>query len=632
MAAYRARLKEFNNELSEDHIDISKLQELCFSGIPDDNGCRPLCWKLLLNYLSCDRSTWNNTLTTQRQLYDQFINEMIVNPLKQENSIAEDVTDHPLNPNPKSQWQTFFKDNEVLLQIDKDVRRLCPDISFFQSASSFPCIKITQDPTLESLHKRVQQESLKYANVTRNRIGITNISLSVKKATEEYIPLAEGQEAHWEVVERILFIYAKLNPGQGYVQLVDIRRIAIAKDSFNKMKPILTNRNISLTTKNRVLKAYVWSTLLYGCECWTINKVLKKKLEATEMWFLRRMLKISWKEKKTNEFVLENAGTKRSLIKTIRKRQMQFLGHLNRHKGLEHLALTGKIDGKRGPGRKRFIYLESLNCWMTKKEKSNVDFLRISEKRVEWRTMITDGMNEIIGPIYYTFASNPDSEWRKYAEADSFFCFTNVMSEIRDFFIKTLDESSTGIGGMMAKLMNSLQKYDNTVFWRLKQQDLKPQFFAFRWITLLLSQEFPLPGNAFSFFPDCSSVTLKYSILLLIVCHVQVTRSEHLWFYIYNMKLNQRMNQSAVMRVGGNTSDKCTLGRGVRQGCLMSPVLFNIYGEAMIQDALHEMDVGVSIGGRSVKAVRFADDTALVASSVSDLQMMMDKLNAIVEL
>ncbi|KAG1672188.1 Nuclear receptor subfamily 2 group E member 1 [Nymphon striatum] len=92
------------------------------------------------------------------------------------------------------------------------------------------------------------------------------------------------------------------------------------------------------------------------------------------------------------------------------------------------------------------------------------------------------------------------------------------------------------------------------------------------------------------------------------------------------------MNQSAVMRVGGNTSDKCTLGRGVRQGCLMSPVLFNIYGEAMIQDALHEMDVGVSIGGRSVKAVRFADDTALVASSVSDLQMMMDKLNASVEL
>lgn len=167
------------------------------------------------------------------------------------------------------------------------------------------------------------------------------------------------------------------------------RRIAIAKDSFNKMKPILTNRNISMMTKNRVLKAYVWSTLLYGCECWTISEVLRKQLEAAEMWFFRRMLKISWKEKRTNESVLKNAGTSRTLMKTIRKRQMQFLGHLNRHKGLEHLALTGKIDGKRGPGRKRLIYLESMNRWMTQK-KSNVDFLRMSENRVEWQTMITD--------------------------------------------------------------------------------------------------------------------------------------------------------------------------------------------------------------------------------------------------
>merc|ERR1711963_1014549 len=113
-------------------------------------------------------------------------------------------------------------------------------------------------------------------------------SLLKKKATETYAPLAQGEEAHWEVVERILFLYAKLNPGQGYVQ----------------------------------------------------------------------------------------------------------------------------------------------------------------------------GMNEIIGPIYYVFASDPREEWRAHAEADCFFCFTNLMSDIRDFFIKTLDDSSTGIQAMMTRLNTRLESID----------------------------------------------------------------------------------------------------------------------------------------------------------------------------
>ena len=108
------------------------------------------------------------------------------------------------------------------------------------------------------------------------------------------------------------------------------------------------------------------------------------------MWFLRRLLRISWKEKKSNESVLIEAGVGRSLIKTIRKRQMQFLGHLNRHKDLEHLALTGKIEGKRGRGRPRVTYLESLNRWATEKNHSNIGFLRASEHRNEWRVIIAD--------------------------------------------------------------------------------------------------------------------------------------------------------------------------------------------------------------------------------------------------
>ncbi|RUS88370.1 hypothetical protein EGW08_003882 [Elysia chlorotica] len=100
-----------------------------------------------------------------------------------------------------------------------------------------------------------------------------------------------------------------------------------------------------------VLRTYVLSVLMYGSECWTISKEMEKRLLAIEMWFLRRIFRISWTERKTNEEVLHLHGTDRSLLQMIRKRQMEFLGHINRHDGLEKLMLHGKVEGKRARGR-----------------------------------------------------------------------------------------------------------------------------------------------------------------------------------------------------------------------------------------------------------------------------------------
>ena len=71
-------------------------------------------------------------------------------------------------------------------------------------------------------------------------------------------------------------------------------RINMAKDAFQKIKSLVTNRAISLSLRKRFLKTYVWSTLLYGCEAWTSSKKLEEKLEAVEMRLLRRMMRISW--------------------------------------------------------------------------------------------------------------------------------------------------------------------------------------------------------------------------------------------------------------------------------------------------------------------------------------------------
>ena len=83
------------------------------------------------------------------------------------------------------------------------------------------------------------------------------------------------------------------------------KRIAMAKDTFQKLKAMLTNRNIKVATKIRVLKTYVWSIFLSGYKFWTITKEMEKKPVVAEMRFIRRMMRISWAEKRSNESILK---------------------------------------------------------------------------------------------------------------------------------------------------------------------------------------------------------------------------------------------------------------------------------------------------------------------------------------
>ena len=108
------------------------------------------------------------------------------------------------------------------------------------------------------------------------------------------------------------------------------RRIIIAKASFENMAKILTARKININIKIRLLKCYIWSTLLYGAETWTLTKATVNKLEAFEMWCYRRILRISWTEHKTNKEVLCMLNIKRQLVYTIKKKKLTYFGHIIR--------------------------------------------------------------------------------------------------------------------------------------------------------------------------------------------------------------------------------------------------------------------------------------------------------------
>ena len=107
----------------------------------------------------------------------------------------------------------------------------------------------------------------------------------------------------------------------------------------------------------------------------------RKKLDAFETWLYRRMLRISWKDMVTNEEVYRQMNIKQSLLVDIVRRQMSFLGHVLRKEEMEHLVVTGCVDGKRAHGRQ----LETFLTYLVKfTNKPPIELLRLAKDRVVW--------------------------------------------------------------------------------------------------------------------------------------------------------------------------------------------------------------------------------------------------------
>ena len=132
----------------------------------------------------------------------------------------------------------------------------------------------------------------------------------------------------------------------------------IARTTITHFRTLLSCRGINLKTRLRAIKCYIWSTLFYGSETWTVTKSLLSRIDAFEMWVYRRVLKISWTEKITNEEVLRRMGTDREIVRQFKTRKLKYLGHLIRHKTTQLQLIEGKIEGIRSRGR-------PINTWTT---------------------------------------------------------------------------------------------------------------------------------------------------------------------------------------------------------------------------------------------------------------------------
>ncbi|KAG1682165.1 Diacylglycerol kinase iota [Nymphon striatum] len=126
-------------------------------------------------------------------------------------------------------------------------------------------------------------------------------------------------------------------------------------------------------------------------ETWTISKKMEERLEAYEMWIYRRIGKVSWTERKTNEYVLRMLGIKKQLLNIVKERKLKYYGHIKRHQTVQRTTLEGKVEGKRSRGKQRLKWEDNIKGWT---KRSMEECGRLAKDRVGWRVIVANLRNE----------------------------------------------------------------------------------------------------------------------------------------------------------------------------------------------------------------------------------------------
>ena len=128
------------------------------------------------------------------------------------------------------------------------------------------------------------------------------------------------------------------------------RHLLLGRKSMTNQDSILKSRDITLPTKVCLVKATVFPVVMYGCESWTIKKAEQQRIDAFELWCWRRLLRVPWTARRSNQSILKESSPECSLEGLRLKLKLQNFGHLMRTDSLEKTLMLGKIEGRRRSG------------------------------------------------------------------------------------------------------------------------------------------------------------------------------------------------------------------------------------------------------------------------------------------
>ena len=130
---------------------------------------------------------------------------------------------------------------------------------------------------------------------------------------------------------------------------------------MTNLDSIFKSRDITLSTKVRLVKAMVFPVVMYGCESWIIKKAEHQRIDALELWCQRRLLRVPWTAKRYNQSILKEISPRCSLGELMLKLKLQYFGHLMRRvDSLEKLLMLGGTGGRRRRGRQRMRWLDGI--------------------------------------------------------------------------------------------------------------------------------------------------------------------------------------------------------------------------------------------------------------------------------
>ena len=139
------------------------------------------------------------------------------------------------------------------------------------------------------------------------------------------------------------------------------RCLLFGRKAMTNLDSILKSRDVTLTTKVYLVKAMVFPVVVYGCESWTIKKAECQRIDAFELWCWRRLLRVPWTARRSNQSILKEISPGYSLEGLMLKLKLQYFGHLMRRvDSFEKTLMLGKIEGRRRRGRQRMKWLDGI--------------------------------------------------------------------------------------------------------------------------------------------------------------------------------------------------------------------------------------------------------------------------------